>query len=126
MSLPIFVALVVISCLFSFFTFVYCCEHLPNTTIWHSLGFVPIIVMVAWMILLSIGPVEYTKPKTVLSHKIENIDIAIINGEAVNLNETFSRSFNDGDQVKIHKKKSWYYLGVFYNSDYPYKLVEGE
>ena len=52
----------------------------------------------------------------VQSHKVDNVDCALVCGKVYNLNERLRRSFKDGESLLV-KEYATYYFGIHFSSD---------
>lgn len=90
--------------------------------IWRVL--LPIIFFLSLMFMLWIavsGCIPWEVEKTYLArvYKVENKDIVFVDGNWINLNYRFGRSFQDGDCVNIIIYKDKTYGGIWYHLPRP-------
>lgn len=73
---------------------------------------IPILLLV-WISLYGSAEWKYTDHPNIIVHKVDNIDVVKINNDIINLNDTFRRSFKDGEKITIQERMGISYYGIF-------------
>lgn len=83
------------------------------------------VLMFGWTISYSNTEWEYIDLETNVK-TINNIDVGILDGKVINLNQKFGRDFSDGEKLTVKKQDcSRTYFGIFpLERDFPFVLKE--